>query len=45
VEVNKNIQDFIFKSFYKKKAENLEGPHQFWDTQPVPRLTAEITVI
>ena len=44
VEVNKNIQDFIYKSFYKKKNEKTDGPHEFWDTQPVPSFSSKITV-
>lgn len=44
VEVNKNIQDFIYKSFYKKKNEKIDGPHVFWDTQPVPGFATKISV-
>ena len=44
-EISKSIQDYLFKSFYNRKNDLVKDKYEFWDTQPVPKITTkEITV-
>ncbi len=44
-ETAKTIQDYLFKSFYNRRGDQIKQKYEFWDTQPVPKITTkEITV-